>query len=59
MKCPNCGIDMENGYSLQLGLAGTIRVVKNEHNLTSGGVAVSVCPGCGKVELHVDYKSIK
>ena len=59
MKCPNCGVEMEPGYALQLGLSGIIRVVKNTDSIVSGRVEVSVCPSCGKIEAKVDYKSIQ
>lgn len=59
MKCSNCGNEMETGYALQLGAAGTIRVVKSEAAPASGRIAASVCPNCGKTELFVDYESIK
>lgn len=59
MKCPNCGAEMENGYSLQLGFGGIIRVVRKPDSLTSGRIDVSVCPDCGKIESYVDVKSIK
>ena len=59
MKCQNCGTEMENGYTLQLGTSGTIRVVKLTGSLVSGRVEVSVCPTCGKLETYVDYKSIR
>ena len=59
MKCPNCFGKMENGYMLQLGISGIIRVVEDKDSLSPGKVTVSVCPNCGKVEMLVDYGSIK
>lgn len=59
MKCPNCSVEMETGYALQLGISGIIQVVKKEDSIASGRVEVSVCPSCGKIEARVDHKSIR
>lgn len=59
MNCSNCTTEMEHGYMLQLGLSGVIRVVKDKDGLSPGKATAAVCPNCGKLEIFVDYKSIK
>lgn len=59
MQCVNCNMEMEGGYMLQLGFGGNIRIVQASPLKSEACPDVSVCPRCGKVDLYVDYKSIK
>ena len=60
MKCSDCNIEMEGKYVLQLGFGGNIKIVKiDTFGVNEACPEVFVCPTCGKVELYVDYRSIK
>ena len=59
MKCINCNVEMEGGYILQLSVGGNIKIVKAGVFRSESCPDVSVCPKCGRVELYVDYNSIK
>jgi hypothetical protein len=58
MRCERWNIEMENGYILQLGIGGAIKIVKPSVFSGTTSLNALVCPKCGKVELHVDQQPI-
>ena len=59
MKCISCNVEMDGGYFLQLSLGGNIKIVKDDRFSSGACPEVAVCPKCGRIELYVDYNSIK
>lgn len=57
MKCTNCGIEMEIGYSLKSNSYGIVKIEKMQTK--DRMPQASVCPNCGKVEIYIDVKAIR
>ena len=58
MKCPNCGTEMESGYTLYPGFAGIPRVVKLDIGPKDTIPQVFLCPCCGKREWYLPPEKI-
>ena len=59
MKCPNCGTEMESGYTALLHFGGVLRIVKMDPALKKTAAAqAALCPSCGKLEWYLPHEKI-